>query len=428
MMHKRTCTRKDLKQLLGHLNFASRVILPGRAFVTYLYKLMSTVKESYHYVHLNKEYKADLQMWLEFLTNWNGIHLFYDNQLTTASSISLYTDASSTIGFGVFFKNKWFYDKWPEELPNKQIPGTSTRSRDGSNTLSATVRVFLDCTIDSLWKYSLSNNTTSVYKTGIELYTRFLLLDGLTWDKDSLPPVSETLLMRFVAYCAEHKQLCHSTIKLYLCGIRFHFLKYGGFNPLISFGKPLECLKTILIGLKKKQGSTVKRKRLPITMSILSKMCKLLHTCIFGNFNSIMLEAACTTAFFGFLRCGEFTVMNQFDPECNLCCSDLQITADCIFVTLKKSKTDPFRQGITIPLYKTGKVFISHVKLGLSCDSYNGHSFRIGAAISAQEARLEDHLIQTLGRWLSNCYTRYIHTSPNVLKKAQKQLAETDRS
>ncbi|CAG2231525.1 unnamed protein product [Mytilus edulis] len=224
---------------------------------------------------------------------------------------------------------------------NKQIPGTSTRSRGGSN----------------------------------------LLLDGLTWDKDSLPPVSETLLMRFVAYCAEHKQLCHSTIKLYLCGI----------------------------------------------------------------------------------RCGEFTVMNQFDPECNLCCSDLQITADCIFVTLKKSKTDPFRQGITIPLYKTGcsicpvlsilkynqlmqsgnteaffisedmkplnrKFFISHVILGLSCYSYNGHSFRIGAATSAQEARLEDHLIQTLGRWSSNCYTRYIHTSPNVLKNAQKQLSETDRS
>ncbi|CAG2188672.1 unnamed protein product [Mytilus edulis] len=45
MMHKRTCTRKDLEQLLGHLNFASRVILPGRAFVTYLYKLMSTVKK-----------------------------------------------------------------------------------------------------------------------------------------------------------------------------------------------------------------------------------------------------------------------------------------------------------------------------------------------------------------------------------------------
>ena len=77
--------------------------------------------------------------------------------------------------------------------------------------------------------------------------------------------------------------------------------------------------------------------------------------------------------------------------------------------------------------------FITHVKLlldksGFSRDSYNGHSFRNGAATSAHEARLEDHLIQTLGRWSSDCYTRYIHTSQKIIQQAQKQLAETDRS
>ena len=118
ILQKKSCTRKELEQLLGHLNFASRVILPGRAFVTYLYKLMSSVKESYHFVHLNKECKADLQMWAEFLKNWNGINLFYDNNITTASSISLYTDASSTLGFGGIYKNKWFSDKWPKDLPD----------------------------------------------------------------------------------------------------------------------------------------------------------------------------------------------------------------------------------------------------------------------------------------------------------------------
>ena len=305
----------------------------------------------------------------------------------------------------------------------------------------------------------------------MDLYTKFLLLQGEHIDKNGLPPVSERLLMRFVAYCDEHKKLRHSTIKLYLCGIGFYYLKHGGFNPLTSSGKLLECLSSILNGLKKKQGSIVKRQRLPITMPILSKMCSLLRMYVFGSFNSIMLEAACTIAFFGFLRCGEFTVLNQFDQECHLCVSDFQITDDCIFVTLKRSKTDPFRQGITIPLFKTGysicpvlsilkynqirlslclprneafficqdgkpltrHFFISHVKilldkLGLSSQSYNGHSFRIGAATSAHQARLEDHLIQTLGRWSSDCYTRYIHTSPDVLKTAQKQLVETDSS
>ena len=65
-------------------------------------------------------------------------------------------------------------------------------------------------------------------------------------------------------------------------------------------------------------------------------------------------------------------------------------------------------------------------KLGFSRDSYNGQSFRIGAATAAHEARIEDHLIQTLSRWSSDCYTRYIYTSPKVSQQAQ--LAETDQS
>jgi hypothetical protein len=67
-------------------------------------------------------------------------------------------------------------------------------------------------------------------------------------------------------------------------------------------------------------------------------------------------------------------------------------------------------------------------KFGLSSDSYNGHSFRIRAATAANEARREDLLIQTLGRWSSDCYTRHIHTSPKVIQQAQKQLAEIDQS
>ena len=75
------------------------------------------------------------------------------------------------------------------------------------------------------------------------------------------------------------------------------------------------------------------------------------------------------------------------------------------------------------------KFFISHIKLildklGLSSEKYNGHAFRSGAANSVHKARLEDHLIQTLGRWSSDCYTRNIHTSPEVLK-VQPQIVAT---
>ena len=118
IIHKKSCTRKALEQLLGHLNFATRVILPGRAFVTYLYKLMASVRDSFHYVHLDKECKSDLKMWLEFLSTWNGINFFYEPQLMSAADMHLYTDASSTKGFGGFYQGKWFYDTWPKELPD----------------------------------------------------------------------------------------------------------------------------------------------------------------------------------------------------------------------------------------------------------------------------------------------------------------------
>ncbi|CAG2219551.1 unnamed protein product [Mytilus edulis] len=119
ILSKKSCTRKELEQLLRHLNFATRVILLGRSFVSYLYKLMSSVKESFYHVHLNKECKADLYMWLSFLKNWNGINFFYEKTLTKAADMMLYTDASSLIGFGGFDQHKWFCDRWSDNLPCK---------------------------------------------------------------------------------------------------------------------------------------------------------------------------------------------------------------------------------------------------------------------------------------------------------------------
>jgi hypothetical protein len=85
-----------------------------------------------------------------------------------------------------------------------------------------------------------------------------------------------------------------------------------------------------------------------------------------------------------------------------------------------------FITNTTLPV--TRSYFVEHLQLilrmqGLESENYNGHSFRIGAATSAASARLEDHLIKTLGRWSSDCYTRYIRTPSDVLKEAQCSLA-----
>lgn len=110
------CTKRELLQLLGHLNFASRVILPGRSFVSHLIQLSTTVKELHHHIHLNQQCQSDIRMWKDFLLHWNGISLFYDNHLTSAADMELFTDASSTIGFGGYFGNRWFASSWPNAI------------------------------------------------------------------------------------------------------------------------------------------------------------------------------------------------------------------------------------------------------------------------------------------------------------------------
>ena len=62
-------------------------------------------------------------------------------------------------------------------------------------------------------------------------------------------------------------------------------------------------------------------------------------------------------------------------------------------------------------------------KAGYTASDYAGHSFRIGAAKTASQRGVQDSLIQTLGRWQSSAYTRYIRTVPETLRGVTKTLA-----
>ena len=91
---KKTCTKRELLSLLGHLHYASRIVLPGRSFVSSLIQLSTTVSELHYHVSFNKQCRADLQMWSAFLRSWNGISMFYDDHVIAAPDIHLFSDAS----------------------------------------------------------------------------------------------------------------------------------------------------------------------------------------------------------------------------------------------------------------------------------------------------------------------------------------------
>ncbi|XP_060076370.1 uncharacterized protein LOC132555998 [Ylistrum balloti] len=116
MLLKSSCTKRELQQLLGHLNFAMRVILAGRTFVSYLLTLMTAIKEPHHHGRLSRECKKDIRMWIILLQDWNGVSFFYDRHFTSNPNFELFTDAASTIGFGGYFQSQWFASLWPREL------------------------------------------------------------------------------------------------------------------------------------------------------------------------------------------------------------------------------------------------------------------------------------------------------------------------
>lgn len=118
---RRKVTLKELQSLIGLLNFTCSVILPGRAFLRRLIDLTIGLQRPYHRVRLNKDVKADLQVWMQFLAGFNGRAFFLDDLWVTSTSLELFTDAAGSKGYGAVFGRKWFYGSWPESWSSLNI-------------------------------------------------------------------------------------------------------------------------------------------------------------------------------------------------------------------------------------------------------------------------------------------------------------------
>ncbi|XP_052719356.1 uncharacterized protein LOC128191319 [Crassostrea angulata] len=209
----------------------------------------------------------------------------------------------------------------------------------------------LNDTVNMLWTNAVAPSTRCTYQTAFHVYVKFLLLSNIiTTVCISEVHVTEDYLISFVAYCVSKLQISYSTIKLYLCGVKFMCLQNNINYPDNS---QLCRLKAIMNGVKRVQLPS-RSLRYPVTFDILLRTCFYLRKV--DNFYNLMLETVCTVAFFGFLRCGEFTCKEAFDPSIHLCMSDLSIFEDYVHLQLKISKTDPFRKGVIIKLFSTDNV------------------------------------------------------------------------
>lgn len=306
---------------------------------------------------------------------------------------------------------------------------------------------------------SIAPSTRQTYNSGDKQYVNFIQLYRPSGLSSKLFPASEDVLVKFIVYLA--KTIKHSSIKTYLSAVR-HFHIRNGFE--LDFKKFLR-LQMVLKGIKRSQGVSIKT-RLPITIHHLQIFYYLLAIPTTSNHDSLMLWAAMSIAFFGFLRLGELTCNSKFSKNIHLTYNNVTFFPNMsnpqhISVFIKASKTDPFRTGqyITVgrtnhpvcpvmamkeffsvrnpspgPLfrYSTGRPLTkasltAETRLllslaGFNCTDYAGHSYRIGAATTAASINLPSWLIKVLGRWSSDCFERYVKVPNSVLSGVSAQL------
>ena len=111
----------ELLSLIGKLAFAGKVVPAGRIFLRRLLDLAHSAQRLHHHVHITSDALLDIQWWLDFGSNWIVKAFFVDPQWTPASHLHIFTDASSTLGYGAYWNGAWFSHQWPEHLQHHSI-------------------------------------------------------------------------------------------------------------------------------------------------------------------------------------------------------------------------------------------------------------------------------------------------------------------
>ena len=300
--------------------------------------------------------------------------------------------------------------------------------------------------------HSVADSTRNQYSAQYRTYREFALFHNFQ------PfPLSEQNLMLFATHLAS-RGASHKGVKRYMAALHF-FAHIMGF-PNIFTSAP--CLARLVRGIKRLQGNAASRpKRTPITPLLLRKMGRTLFRSPMKYEDKVMIWAAMLTAFFGFLRISEYTskLVRSYDPATTLCVGDVTVAHTTAALKLKASKTDPFRQGVTVRLAANGSALcpIKALKLyqqyapvrtgpffqfsdgryltrrGLmgvltlikphDVDNISTHSFRIGAATAAAAAGYPRWAIQAMGRWSSDCFRTYIRITNNTISSMSQAMA-----
>ncbi|KAK3107485.1 hypothetical protein FSP39_015569 [Pinctada imbricata] len=188
VQNKRKVTLQELQSLIGLLNFACSVVIPGRTFLRRLIDLTRGIQKPHHFRRLNSKARADIQAWLIFIKHFNGKALILEDKWYTSSHLNLHTDASN-IGFGGTFQTQWFYGSWNYEWTDLHI------------TVKELFPIVLAL---ELYSYIIENNC-------IEFFLDNMAVVHIINKQTSKDPVIMKLVRRLVITALKHNILFKAT-------------------------------------------------------------------------------------------------------------------------------------------------------------------------------------------------------------------------
>jgi hypothetical protein len=109
---KRTMPLRDLKSLIGQLQFSTIAVPVGKAFLRRLHDLTIGITKPHYYVTISKSATSDLRMWMHFLDNFNGVSVIRPRYHYNSTSIKMCSDASKK-GYGATYGRNWIEGLWP---------------------------------------------------------------------------------------------------------------------------------------------------------------------------------------------------------------------------------------------------------------------------------------------------------------------------
>jgi hypothetical protein len=283
---------------------------------------------------------------------------------------------------------------------------------------------------------ALSPSSRISYRQALKQVYTFI---ASTLSGDYFPTKPETLV-QYITF-AFNKGLAPSTITSHLSAVTFIHKLSNQPDPAQAF-----VVRKMICGIHKLGHQP--DIRLPLSLSHVCNLVASINHVASSGYMCVMFKAMYSLAFHALLRVGEFTGTNcqisnllQLDhlvflesprllqvtfhnfkhstghppfsltlsPQPNKSCP---ITNMAAYIHLRGQEKGPLfcfpgGQPVSRAIFTT--MFNKSLSwIGLDPSRYKGHSFRIGKATALALANVPDHMIQTMGRWHSSAFRRYI--------------------